>query len=292
MNLTIPAVLRHNIRFLLGSEDAGDAWLSEASTLAGKLAGSWGVTPVGVLEGGAMSLCVECRDGAGAPRVLKVPSSPERGRAETAALSAWTSGATPQVFRDDTATGSFLMEFVLPAAPVTGAQPITRLLARLHIDHGGLPFPDLEVALQDRIEGALTRFSGSCHTAERRDVEAAVPLLSALARTTEAPTVVHGDFQAKNVLCGPDGPVAIDPLPAVGDPVSDAALWIAGGSAGPRTDALEAFVSAGADPGRLLAWTWALTALEYRPGTATADDAADFVSTHRQAATAALSIPA
>lgn len=291
MNLAIPSVLRHNIRFLLGSADAGDAWLTEATILAGQLAGSWGVTPVRVLEGGAMSLCIQCCDPAGAPRVLKIPSSAGLGRAETAALSAWNNGATPRVFRHDSVTGSFLMEFVPPAEPANGSRHIARLLARLHIDQDGMPFPDLGIALQDRIDGAFTRFSGAGYAAERRDVEAAAPLLSVLARTTEEPTVVHGDFQAKNVLAGPDGPVAIDPLPAVGDPLSDAALWIAGGSAGPRTEALEEFAS-GADPSRLLAWTWALTAVEYRPGTSTADDAAAFIGKHRQAALAALSVAA
>ena len=291
MNLAIPPVLRSNIRFLLGGEDAGDAWLSDASTLAGQLAGSWGVTPVRVLEGGAMSLCIQCRDPAGAARVLKIPSSAGNGRAETDALSAWNNGATPRVIRHDSATGSFLMEFVQPAEPANGARHISRLLARLHIDQDGLPFPDLEVALQDRIGGARTRFAGACHTAERRDVETAAPLLAALARTTEEPTVVHGDFQAKNVLAGPEGPVAIDPLPAVGDPLSDTALWIAGGSAGPRAEALREF-SSGADASRLLAWTWALTAVEYRPGTSTAADAAAFIGEHRQAAIAALSVAA
>lgn len=291
MNLVIPSVLRHNIRFLLGSADAGDAWLTDAEILAGELAGSWGVTPVRILEGGAMSLCIQCRDSDGASRVLKIPSSADLGRAETAALSAWSNGATPRVIRDDNTTGSFLMEFVPPAEPANGAQHIARLLARLHIDQDGLPFPDLEVALRDRIDGALTRFAGACHAAERRDVEAAAPLLAALARTTEEPTVVHGDFQAKNVLAGPEGPVAIDPLPAVGDPLSDTALWIAGGSAGPRTEALEEFAD-GDDATRLLAWTWALTAVEYRPGTSTADDAAAFLGEHRQAAMAALSVAA
>jgi hypothetical protein len=291
MNLAIPPVLRHNIRFLLGGEEAGDAWLAEASTLAGRLAGAWGLTPLCVLDGGAMSLCIRCRDSAGDARVLKIPSSAQLGRAETAALSAWSNGATPTVFRHDTATGSFLMEFVEPAAPATGAGHINQLLDRLHIDQDGLSFPALELALQDRIDGALTRFADPCKAPERRDVEAAGPLLAALSATTTAPTVVHGDFQAKNVLSGPEGPVAIDPLPAVGDPLSDTALWIAGGSAGPRASALKEF-AAGDDADRLLAWTWALTAIEYRPGTATAADAASFIGTYRRAATGALSVNA
>jgi hypothetical protein len=41
-------------------------------------------------------------------------------------------------------------------------------------------------------------------------------------------TLAHGDFVAKNLLLGPDGRhVAVDPLPYIGDPCSDAGQFSA-----------------------------------------------------------------
>jgi len=43
------------------------------------------------------------------------------------------------------------------------------------------------------------------------------------------PVLVHGDFDERNILlCEQRGVCAIDPLPAAGDPLYDAAYWIHG----------------------------------------------------------------
>lgn len=236
-----------------------------------------------------MSLCIQC-EGAGGLLVLKVPSSADLGRAEAAALTAWDGGMSPRVLAADRASGSFLMEFVPAARTRNDPAAIKALLAQLHVDPAGLAFDGLEPSLQDRLVGAETRFAGVGFEAERDDVKAAGQLLAALNRTTAAPTLVHGDFQAKNVLHGESGPVAIDPLPAIGDPLSDTALWIAGGSAGQRAAALEVFSDPGTDIARLLAWVWALTVLEYRPGKGSFADAASFISQYRHEASAAVAV--
>lgn len=289
MNLAIPIVLRNNIRFLLGGDTAGDSWLCEASQLAGRLACSWGVEPVRILEGGAMSLCIQCV-GAEGLLVLKVPSSADLGRDEAAALEAWGGGMSPRVVESDRTSGSFLMEFVPPSGTPNGPAAIKQLLARLHVDPAGLPFDGLEASLGDRLGGAESRFAAAGFEKERDDVAAAGQLLAALDRSTTVPTLVHGDFQAKNVLPGRGGPVAIDPLPAIGDPLFDAALWIAGGSAGPRATALQQFTEPGADAPRLLAWTWALTVIEYRPGKGAYADAVSFINRYRHEAMAAVAV--
>lgn len=281
--LTIPESLRRNIHYIKG--DRADAWLATASDLALRLAAEWSVTAEAVLEGGAMSLCVLCRSDEGDPVVLKVPANRISGEAESSALSAWNNGAVPRVLTSDDATGSFLMEFIPSGGLEPAAEDIMGLLARLHTPATG-PMHTLDEVVQARVRGAATRFAG--RPGETADLDAAKALIDALQRTAE-PVMVHGDFQAKNVLHGLSGPVAIDPLPAVGDPSSDLGLWIGGGSAGPRSAALWRYTAESPDPLRLLAWAWAMTVVELRQGPG-AEDARDFIDDNRRSAAGFLTV--
>lgn len=283
--LAIPQSLRRNIRYIKG--DQADAWLDRAADLALRLADEWDVLPETVLEGGAMSLCVLCRCGDGAPAVLKVPANRISGVAESSALAAWNNGAVPRILTTDETSGAFLMEFIASGGPEPATEDITALLARLHAPAPGGMHP-LDAVLQARIRGAATRFAGLPD--ETADLDSARDLIAALQRTAE-PVVVHGDFQAKNVLHGVQGPIAIDPLPAVGDPYSDLGLWIGGGSAGPRSAALWQFTAASPDPLRLLAWAWAFTVVELREGDGN-EDARDFIAWNRRTAIESLSVAA
>jgi fructosamine-3-kinase len=283
--LAIPDSLRRNIRYIKG--DRADAWLDRASSLALRLAGEWDVVPESVLEGGAMSLCVLCREADRTPVVLKVPANRVSGIAESSALAAWDNGAVPKVLTTDEATGAFLMEFITSGGPEPATGDIAALLARLHTPATREMY-DLDAVLQARIRGAATRFAGLPE--ETADLEAARGLIAALQRTAE-PVMVHGDFQAKNVLHGDAGPVAIDPLPAVGDPYSDLGLWIGGGSAGPRSAALWRYTAASPDPLRLLAWAWALTVVELRQGDGN-EDAREFIAGNRTTAVESMAVPA
>jgi hypothetical protein len=278
-DLPIPESLRQNIRFLRG--DAADEWLDESVTLAVRLAFAWEVVPEAILEGGAMSVVVRCRDKSGAASVLKVPGTREMGPAESSGLANWKNGALPGVLATDPATGSFLMEFIPSLNEAPSPAGITALLERLHVGpaHGT---GSLEAVLAVRLEGATARFGAPDRAAEREHLAVAAAMMETLQRTAED-TMLHGDFQAKNVLTGVNGPIAIDPLPAVGDPFSDLGRWIAGGSAGPRSKALWNYTAASSDPRRLLAWVWALAVLEYRPGP-NAADAADFIAGNRGSA--------
>lgn len=276
-HLAIPDSLRRNIRYIKG--DAVDAWLDRASRLALRFAGEWDVIPETVLEGGAMSLCVLCHADDRTPVVLKVPANRISGVAESSALDAWNNGAVPRVLARDETSGVFLMEFIASGGPEPAPEEITSLLGRLH-SPAARDMHELDDVLQARIRGAATRFADLPE--ETADLDAAAALIAALQRTAE-PVMVHGDFQAKNVLHGVGGPVAIDPLPAVGDPYSDLGLWIGGGSAGPRSAALWRYTATSRDSLRLLAWTWALTVIELRQGTGS-DDAREFIAWNRTTA--------
>jgi streptomycin 6-kinase len=276
LDLPIPESLRRNIRFIRG--DAADEWLDTSVAAALRLAAAWDVTPEAILEGGAMSVVVLCRDSNGSAAVLKVPGSRDMGIAESTALSAWKNGALPGVTATDPDTGSFLMEFIPSVKEAPSPAGITGLLTRLHVAPVTGTAP-LQTVLTGRIEAATLRFAAGDRAPEREHLAVAAAMMETLQRTASA-TMVHGDFQAKNVLTGEHGPVAIDPLPAVGDPFSDLGLWIAGGSAGLRSAAFLHYAGVSADPGRLLAWTWALAVLEYRPGPNSAD-AASFITANR-----------
>lgn len=276
IDLPIPESLRRNIRFIRG--ESADEWLDTSVALALRLASAWDVTPEAILEGGAMSVVVLCRDRTGTATVLKVPGTRDMGVAESTALAVWKNGALPGVLATDPDTGSFLMEFIPSVKEAPSPDGITGLLERLHVS----PVTGtarLETVLAGRIEAAVLRFASGDRAPEREHLAVATAMMGALQRTAK-PTMVHGDFQAKNLLTGEHGPVAIDPLPAVGDPFSDLGLWIAGGSAGQRGAAVVYYAGTSSDPGRLLAWTWALAVLEYRPGPNSAD-AATFIAGNR-----------
>jgi streptomycin 6-kinase len=274
--LAIPDALRRNIRFVLRGDQAGDAWLEQAEAAALRLAEAWEVAPVSVLEGGSMSLCVRGVAREGRAVVLKVPSAPEEGRAERAALETWKDAATPTVLQVDEACGAFLMEFVPVAGTELTPRRISALLDQLHGVRTSGPFPALQMLLDVRVRSAVTRFAGEAFAAEREALQRARAVLADLQATAGEPCLLHGDFQAKNVL--PAGvPVAIDPIPVLGDPLYDTALWVATGSAGPRLAAAAAFCEGSPEPGRLRDWIQALAVLEYRPGTPGAADAREFL---------------
>lgn len=158
-------------------------------------------------------------------------------------LIAWKNGALPGVLASDRDSGSFLMEFVPSLNEAPAREDTSGLLDRL-------PF---------------------------RPVQGTGPLETIL---KDGVTMVHGDFQAKIVLTGITGPVAIDPLPAVGDPFSERGPLDRRRIRRPRSKAFWSYSAGTLDPCRLLAWAWALTVIEFRPGP-DSDDATDFIACNR-----------
>jgi streptomycin 6-kinase len=79
---------------------------------------------------------------------------------------------------------------------------------------------------------------------------------------------LHGDFQAKNLLADAAGHIhAIDPLPCVGEPAFDAAMWCvlspSADAIGGRVERIARALHADAAP--IAEWAALLCALEYRP---------------------------
>ena len=56
-------------------------------------------------------------------------------------------------------------------------------------------------------------------------VGAAAKMAAGLMASTDRAVLLHGDFLDKNILLGPDGYVAIDPMPRLGDPCADVGMF-------------------------------------------------------------------
>ena len=75
----VPQALLGELAFSLG-EAGAQVWLEAAVETARDLMTRWRLTPLEVLTGGTMSLCLLCADATGRRCVLKVPGGPAEAR--------------------------------------------------------------------------------------------------------------------------------------------------------------------------------------------------------------------
>jgi streptomycin 6-kinase len=206
-------------------------WCDALPSLVDSLTARWGLEVVSALAGNT-GRTLMCRDRAGRSTVLKLTPQLDIAATEAAALRAWA--GLPRVVRlleADYEAGAVLLEGIEPGTQmVTEEVPLgelAELLTQLHSVPGA-----------DGVPTIAERLVGFFDLAERRWRESAVkeyiPLdvlhrsrAAATELATSGPTaLVHGDLHPANVLRGPDGIVAIDPRPCVGDPAFDAVDWI------------------------------------------------------------------
>lgn len=125
--------------------------------------------------------------------------------------------------------------------------------------------------IEMRLEWARARFADPRYAsdiASSESIKDAERVLDVLLRSTTIRHVLHADLQAKNILHGPDGWFAIDPLGAVDDLNAEAAaLWVAvqDGPTSIQRRLEELHGHEALDPDRLTAWTFVLSVAEYRP---------------------------
>ncbi|WP_233289362.1 aminoglycoside phosphotransferase family protein [Kitasatospora sp. MBT63] len=243
------------------------AWYREVPDLVAGLAERWDLEVLAA-GGGGTALLYRCARGPdGTPVWLKLTPDPLIARQEALALTAWA--AVPSVvglLAYEPAAGALLLAGVEPGSTLRGrpwrTAEVGRLLAALRAPVGlppGLP------RLAERTELVFD-------LALRRDVPVAERCRGAARELAAGGPValVHGDLHPANVLDGPDGPVAIDPRPCLGDPDFDLVDWAVAGVGGPaeltaRIEELAALVPA-ADGDRVLAWCRALAPLLLAPG--------------------------
>lgn len=256
-------------RLLLRFGPAAGAWCDGLPELVAALAGRWGLTVLSTGGGGTARVFRCERDGATV--WLKVTPDPEVAAQEATALRAWA--ALPSVvglLAADPPAGALLLADVHPGTPLRshGWRPadVAPLLAELRTVPADRA-PELP-RLAERI--------GFLFDLTERRAPGLTPAGArglALELAGSGPSgLVHGDLHPANVLAGPDGPVAIDPRPCLGDPHFDLVDWAVDGvtdhAALHRRIAELAPLVPGTDPDRVLAWCRAAAPLIAAPRTA------------------------
>ena len=196
------------------------------------------------LGGGLASAVFACTTAAGNEVVVKLPATGRQARAEAAALTAWErTRAAVQLLDTDFTQGALLLVRIRPGTHLRGngdtaaTEIAAGLLTRLHqAPAGGFPFPDLlqiylraeqrsreDACYERRVSGDSTL--GEAGLARLGDARSAAERLCA---STQRTVLLHGDFLDKNLLSDGSSYLAIDPIPCIGDPCSDAGFFAAG----------------------------------------------------------------
>jgi streptomycin 6-kinase len=168
--------------------------------------------------------------------VVKLVDVPAEAEAEVAALRVWAaSGAAVVLIGFDRDNQALLLEHIRPGSPLPPADETAavgvaaELLPRLHAVQIDFGFPTLDqvyLAFEARARAGCSYFRQS--RAEPEGGEAGLSRLGAarrlalkLADSASHPVLLHGDFVDKNLLWDGSRHLAIDPIPAIGDPCSD-----------------------------------------------------------------------
>ncbi len=176
----------------------------------------------------------------GTDAVLKLCAAVADAHAEVAALQAWTgSGASVALLDSDEELGALLLERLrpgtaMPRGEVATVEAAAAMLSVLHARHpGGFAFRDVAGSFpshERRVRDDLayerrTRGEPERAVAAERALPAVGALMGRLAAETARKVLLHGDFVTKNLLRTGDGFRAIDPMPRLGDPCADVAMF-------------------------------------------------------------------
>lgn len=242
------------------------AWLETVAARANEACRLWGLV-LGEAVPAHVSRVFACTDDAGRERILKLAPGEVHPEREAAALTHWDGSGAPMLIAFAPELGAMLLERIVPgtrlpeAADATAASLVAATLRQLW--SRGLPrtaFPSFASALDEWIVHA--RASTEPATAGAALLDKAVALARSLDADTTARVLLHGDFIDKNLLLGPRGYAAIDPIPAIGDPCSDIGFFSAyhPPAAGIADRASEVARLAGLDALRASRWAavWAI----------------------------------
>jgi len=235
--------------------EAGRAWTASVPGRLTKAAALWQLELGRELPGGLLACVVEARTAGGREAVLKVASPWARRDDEVVALRAWAGQGAPELLAADPEIGAVLLERIRPGDHAGDLEAgLVAALLRLLGTRPPSGLPTLEEIVSQRLATAEAEGrSGPQRLAWARQA------LERLEQEPPPPSLVHGDFDERNLLlCTRRGVCAIDPLPCAGDPLYDAASWVHGtGRRGRRArfDALAKELGLdGAERGRLRDW--------------------------------------
>lgn len=241
-------------------------WVQDLEPSIARYATLWGLRPQSVAKDGVLSCCVLCDDA-----VLKIPTNPDTGRAEMAALRAWHgTRCTPRVTHWDMSSGVFAMERIggSTARPAVAPGDVDRFL-RLW---GSLQAPDvtgladLRVNIDLRYVWALDIRDITTVGWRTHQLQTALGTADQLLIDSPA-SMVHGDLQSHNMLDDGDTLWALDPMAGAGDPLFDIATWVCLQESPFEIDQMVAMVAERAplDVSRLTSWCAVIAELDLSP---------------------------
>ncbi|MGH2926597.1 MAG: aminoglycoside phosphotransferase family protein [Solirubrobacteraceae bacterium] len=260
----LPERLRTQFLGLIG-EGVGP-WIDGLPDLVARLCRDWDVELQGTLEDGWSSY-VTFGVRHGQPVVLKVVSQAAEGRAEIAGLLARDGRGVPTLLCHDLIAPALLLRRVRGRSPTQGelgAGEVAGLLRRLHlhIERPSAHVPQLIDGLASHWESRVSANRRLPSPLPDGLVADAAASVERLCRSWPRPVLVHGDFEARNILRSDDGLLAIDSPAAVGDPGYDAAWWILSEHGGNpeafRRHAMELADALGYPTRRIWQWAWPL----------------------------------
>jgi streptomycin 6-kinase len=252
-----------------------EPWFDRLPASLSDLERTWAISLREPIPRGTVSVVFRCRTSDGGAAVLKISPDHPRIGLEARALAEWQGIPTPRVIRFDPAAGALLIQEIQPGTPLAESTrypdvaTMAVLLTALHI-HGRMERSFPEVArrveylftasskLYDRTPGLLDTVPADLYERGHR-------LAADLARAAGARVLLHGDLTPVNVLDGgPQGAVAIDPAPCLGDPAFDAVdllMWRANDVETIERRAANLAAATDGDADRMLAWCSAFAAM-------------------------------
>ncbi|MDO5720202.1 MAG: aminoglycoside phosphotransferase family protein [Actinomycetaceae bacterium] len=263
----IPDRLRGLLDYSLGCD--ATRWIEDAQNLAIDLANRWDFFPERVFTGGALSLVTlgTIRE-TGEKAVLKIPTNVTSGVHEGRFLSLLAGKPVPQIYSRDESTGAFLMQYLPPEPREVDLEALVELWRALgEISTTETQFLSVVDNFEMRAEWAHERFAEYDEPKYHQDIAVAIEIFEALIADTDESSILHGDFQNKNIYYSDKRLVVLDPLPCLGSRIYDLAFWLALTAEGDSIDSLvqKSANLAGIDYQHLLNWTWSIAVIENRP---------------------------
>jgi hypothetical protein len=205
--------------------DSITRWVESAVHLALRTAAGHDVTLLESIHAGANSLVFTGVTGAGLPVVLKVPT-PGEAEAEIRSVVALAGDRMPHLIAIAEGRGAYIMEHITTIPRLVTALEI-RDLAHALKRPAAAGFETLDTKLKRKVARAERGYYKTASPEQKQQLGKAVETIADLIATNAVEVTLHGDLRARNLLRTPNRIMAIDPKPAIGDPIYDLAFYLA-----------------------------------------------------------------
>ncbi|MFF3159495.1 aminoglycoside phosphotransferase family protein [Streptomyces sp. NPDC057910] len=217
----------------LGGSGPGRAWLDGLPQTVARMRARWSLDLQAPFHGGSCSWVAPASLPDGLPVVLKISWPHREAAGEAEALRLWDGHRAVRLLREDSEHHALLLERCDPGHPLGSAHHLSaeeRLLAGAEILRELWRVPVPKPTGLEQLADVTTEWAGLA--GERMErlrpgfdaglVAYGIRLLRELPATASREVVVHGDFNAGNVVAASRRPwLAIDAKPMIGDPGYD-----------------------------------------------------------------------